>query len=216
MKLKFIFTSLIGLTASCLMATAQTAAPAGANLQPAVTLAASPAPAETPATTAPATAAPGGGAQDATAAAAAQDTGTNSSANPTGQRDPNAVMPLIQMKDALLTDAIENLARQAGLNYILDPKIPYLSTGPDRVPQPTVSLRWENLTAEQALSAVLDNFNLVIVDNPKTHISRITVKDPTAPDPLMTKAIQLKYADPTNVITAVQSILMDKRSKVGC
>ena len=174
MKLKFIFISLFGLLASCLIAAAQSAAPAGDNHQPAVTLAASPAPAEIAQAAAPAA-----GAQDAAATAAASD--TNAAASASATRDPNAVMPLIQMKDALLTDAIENLARQAGLNYILDPRIPYLSTGPDRVPQPTVSLRWENLTAEQALSAVLDNYNLVIVDNPKTHISRITVKDPTAP-----------------------------------
>jgi len=42
----------------------------------------------------------------------------------------------------------------------------------------------------------------------------VTVKDPAAPDPLVTKIIQLKYASPTNVVAAVQSTFVDKRSKV--
>ncbi|MDB6122713.1 MAG: Type and secretion system protein, partial [Pedosphaera sp.] len=121
------------------------------------------------------------------------------------------------MDDVPLTDAIKNLARQAGLNYMLDPKINY--GAPDasgRVPQqPMVSLRWENLTADQALTAVLNNYNLTIIDDPKTHIARITVKDPAAPDPLVTKIIQLKYADPTNIVQNVQNVLQDKRSKVA-
>jgi len=35
------------------------------------------------------------------------------------------VIPLIVMDDVPLTDAIKNLARQAGLNYILDPKVAF-------------------------------------------------------------------------------------------
>lgn len=62
-----------------------------------------------------------------------------------------AVIPLIQFQDVALSTAIENLGRQAGLNYILDPKVPYGQ--PDATgkiaPQPNISIRWENLTAEQ-------------------------------------------------------------------
>src|SRR6266404_2219619 len=36
---------------------------------------------------------------------------------------PGAVMPLVVMDEVPLTDAIKNLARSAGLNYILDPKV---------------------------------------------------------------------------------------------
>jgi type IV pilus assembly protein PilQ len=132
--------------------------------------------------------------------------------------DPNAVIPLIVMDEVPLIDAIKNLARQASLNYMLDPKITssYGAPGADGAvkAQPTVSLRWENLTADQALSAVLDNNNLTIVDDPKTHIARITVKDPAAPDPLVTKIIQLKYSSATNMVANASSILLDKRSKV--
>jgi len=126
------------------------------------------------------------------------------------------VIPLIVMDDVPLTDAIKNLARQAGLNYMLDPKIGYGQPGPDGrpTPQPSVSIRWENVTAEQALNALLNNYSLQLVEDPKTKIARVTVKDPAAPDPLVTKIIQLKYAPATNIITSVQTALTDKRSKV--
>jgi len=126
------------------------------------------------------------------------------------------VIPLIVMDDVPLTDAIKNLARQAGLNYMLDPKIGYGQPGPDGrpTPQPSVSIRWENVTAEQALNALLNNYSLQLIEDPKTHIARVTVKDPAAPDPLVTKIIQLKYAPATNILLSVQSVFTDKRSKV--
>src|SRR6185503_6396029 len=110
------------------------------------------------------------------------------------------VIPLIVMDDVPLTDAIKNLARQAGLNYMLDPKISFGQPGPDGriVAQPSVSIRWENITAEQALNALLNNYSLQLVEDPKTKIARVTIKDPAAPDPLVTRIIQLAYASPTN------------------
>jgi type II secretory pathway component GspD/PulD (secretin) len=126
------------------------------------------------------------------------------------------VIPLIVMDDVPLTDAIKNLARQAGLNYMLDPKIGYGQPGPDGrpTPQPSVSIRWENVTAEQALNALLNNYSLQLVEDTKTHIARVTIKDPAAPDPLVTKIIQLKYAPATNMLISVQTALTDKRSRV--
>ena len=120
------------------------------------------------------------------------------------------------MDDVPLTDAIRNLARQAGINYMLDPKIGYGQVGPDGkvTAQPNVSIRWENITAEQALNALLNNYTLQLVEDPKSKIARVTVKDPAAPPPLVTKIIQLKYASPSNVVASVQAIFTDKRSKV--
>ncbi|NGO38156.1 hypothetical protein G4L39_01935 [Limisphaera ngatamarikiensis] len=119
------------------------------------------------------------------------------------------------MDDLPLTDAIRNLARQAGLNYLMDPKVNFGMPGPDGkiVPMPNVSIRWENVTAQQALEALLNNYDLQLVQDPKTGIARITVKDPDAPDPLVTRIIQLKYANPSNVVAVVQSTLTDKRSR---
>jgi type II secretory pathway component GspD/PulD (secretin) len=129
---------------------------------------------------------------------------------------PGGVIPLIVMDDVPLTDAIKNLARQAGLNYVLDPKIAFGQLGPDGKPiaQPMVSIRWENVTVEQALNALLVNYNLQLIEDTKSKIARVTVKDPAALDPLVTKIIQLKFATATNIMTAVQNTFTDKRSKV--
>jgi type IV pilus assembly protein PilQ len=171
-----------------------------------------PAPAEAPA---PATT----NAEPAQAAAPTESAAPVSAEAPTGlttAKAPDAVIPLIQFQEVDLTVAIENLALQAGLNYILDPKVTYGRTGPDGkpAPQPKISLRWENLTAEQALMALLSTYNLQLIEDPKTRVARITVKDPAAPPPLLHKIIQLKYAGPSNVLASVQSALTDKRSKV--
>ena len=129
---------------------------------------------------------------------------------------PGTVIPLIVMDDVPLTDAIRNLARQAGINYVLDPKIGFGQIGPDgkTTAQPNVSLRWENISAEQALTALLNNYTLQLVEDPKSKIARVTTKDPAALPPLATRIIQLKYASPSNVVASVTAILTDKRSKV--
>jgi type II secretory pathway component GspD/PulD (secretin) len=125
-------------------------------------------------------------------------------------------IPLIQFSDVPLTTAIENLARQAGINYMLDPKISYGQ--PDQSGQvkaePTLSIRWENITAESALLALLDNYGLQLTRDNTTGIARITQKDPSAPPPLITRVLQLKYASVSNMVTSVESALTDKRSKV--
>jgi type II secretory pathway component GspD/PulD (secretin) len=127
-----------------------------------------------------------------------------------------AIIPLIVMDDVPLTDAVKNLARQANLNYMLDPKISYGQPGPDGKvqAQPTVSIRWENVTAEQALNALLNNYGLQMVQDTKTKIARVTIKDPAAPEPLITKIIRLNFANPSNILTAVKTTLTDKRSRV--
>lgn len=127
-----------------------------------------------------------------------------------------ATIPLIQFQDVPLTTAIENLARQAGINYLLDPKIGYgqADANGQIKAEPTLSIRWENITAEHALVAVLDNYGLQLIPDPKTQISRITTKDPTAPPPLITRIVQLKYSSVSNMTAAVQSVLTDKRSRV--
>ena len=100
------------------------------------------------------------------------------------------------MDDVPLTDAIKNLARQAGLNYMLDPQInfrrrPDLTACPHR--SPLFRCAGKTSRPTRLLNALLNNYNLIIVDDPKTKIARITIKDPAAPDPLATKIIQLKY-----------------------
>jgi type II secretory pathway component HofQ len=125
-------------------------------------------------------------------------------------------IPRISFSDVPITTAIENLARLANINYMMDPKIGYGLpdvNGQIKV-EPTLSIRWENITAENALLALLDNYGLQLIHDKKTGIDRVTMKDPTAPPPLYTKVVQLKYASVSNLLDATQSVLTDKRSKV--
>src|ERR1017187_10417037 len=130
MKRILLALTLVGILAAGLAGFAQTNPPAG----------------DTPAKDA----APPDAAQPATPASEGPD-----AAKPRSTAEPGAISPLIVMDDVPLTDAIRNLARQAGLNYQLDPKIVYGQIGADGklTVQPSVSIRWENITAEQALNA---------------------------------------------------------------
>ena len=129
---------------------------------------------------------------------------------------PDSGLMLIQFDEANLTTAINQLARRANINFMLDPKIGYGlpdQSGQIKV-EPTLSVRWENISAENALLALLDNYGLQLVVDKKTGIDRITMKDPTAPPPLITRVIQLQYASVSNMLDSVESTFTDKRSKV--
>src|ERR1043165_6487092 len=144
-------------------------------------------------------------------AQAAPAAGQAAPANPPPP-NPNEVVPLIVIDDVPLTDAIRNLARQSNLNFQFDPRITPLGADGKPTNQPNVSIRFENVTAQEALQAVLDNYNLVLIRDQKSKIARVTVKDPKAEDPLFSRTIQLKYSDPTNLITMVKSTLSARSS----
>lgn len=105
---------------------------------------------------------------------------------------PEAVIPLIVMDDVPLMDAIRNLARQAGANYMLDPRIGYgiPDANGNPQPQPMVSLRWEEVTAMQALRALLANYNLLWLEDPGTGIGRIVHQDPGQPPVLLDDGVR--------------------------
>lgn len=129
---------------------------------------------------------------------------------------PGVVIPLIQFQDVPLSTAIDNLARQAGINYIMDPKVGFGQ--PDEKgqirAQPNISIRWENLTSEQALTALVATYGLQLVEDPKNKIARVTIKDPLAAEPLETRVIQLKFASPSNMVAAANTVILDKRSRI--
>lgn len=121
----------------------------------------------------------------------------------------NEVVPLILIDDVPLVDAVKTLTRQAGLNAIADPKLLGLSN------QPNVSLRLENVTPQDALLAVLETYNLQIVHDPRIKVSRITVKDPKAEEPLFSEIMQLKYAQPTNLIDILKRTISPRGQVLG-
>lgn len=126
------------------------------------------------------------------------------------------VVPLITFDDTPLTDVITTLARQAAINFQFDPRVTNTQMGPDGkpLPPPTISIRFENVTAMDALEAVLDNYSLQYVPNEKTKIGKVAPKDAKALEPLLNEVFQLRYSSPTNVVAAIQATLSDTRSKV--
>lgn len=199
---------LLGLATSGLVSLAQDntpppAPPPAENTAPAEPPpAAAPAEAPTPAVeaTPPATTP----ADNAIPVAARENADTN--AVPAGAKVDEAV-PLIVIDDVPLTDAIRNLARQSNLNFQFDPRVTSSN-------QPNVSIRFENVSAQEALSAVLDNYGLVLAKDPRSKIARVTIKDPKAEDPLITKIVQLKYSDPSNLVTVVKMTLSPRSTVI--
>src|SRR6266850_671232 len=81
-------------------------------------------------------------------------------ANAQAATEPAAeILPLVQFEEAPLVDVIKTLARQAKLNIIFDPRV----TAEDQTGKsiyPPVSIRFENVTAQNVLEAVLNNNHL--------------------------------------------------------
>jgi type II secretory pathway component GspD/PulD (secretin) len=107
---------------------------------------------------------------------------------------------------------VKTLARQAGLKIQFDQRILNQAAGGSNG-IPSLSFRWQNITAAQALDAVLENVGWLLVPNPKSAVARIIPKDSAAPEPLFTTVIPLRYTSPTNLVTLLAGIL-SPRSKV--
>ncbi|HZR20440.1 MAG TPA: hypothetical protein VFE51_24375 [Verrucomicrobiae bacterium] len=94
---------------------------------------------------------------------------------PGAAADPPQVIPLIVMDAVPLSLAIKNLALQGGRKYVLDSNI-ISSWEKAGLPEPTVNVRWEKVTAFQALMVLLQNYNLAWLENPTNHVGRISIK----------------------------------------
>ena len=83
---------------------------------------------------------------------------------------PSAALPLIQFDNVPVRDALSTLARQIGLNLVLDPAIEsHLNSITS-----TVTFRLENTSASDALRAVLDRHKLAAMRHPTQNVVRIT------------------------------------------
>jgi type II secretory pathway component GspD/PulD (secretin) len=122
----------------------------------------------------------------------------------TAEAEAEEVLPLVTFgSDVSIQTAIQTLARQAGLNLHLDPKNLPSTTGPDgKTTVASASVRWENVTARQALEELLD-INGLMLSLGKTKIYRV-IQKPSA-EPRVTTVIQLKFANLTNMVTVVSN-----------
>jgi hypothetical protein len=124
------------------------------------------------------------------------------------------VIPRIELEAARLDDAIKNLTRMAGINYILDPRISISGIN--------VSGRWENLSAEQVLGKVLQEHRLKIVENPATSVARIASSNQNiTPVPTSqvgnetSKVIPVILVDDVKVDEAIKHIAIQAGLKVS-
>ncbi len=101
----------------------------------------------------------------------------------------NGLIPQVRFMDVPLELALKNLVEQDHLNVVVDPKIAtdagkslhklnILSVASVSWGQvPTVSLHWENVTPKQALVALCEAYNLVIVKDAGTGVVSIKPRD---------------------------------------
>ncbi len=94
----------------------------------------------------------------------------------------NGAIP-IKLADVPVANAIENLARLAGIQYELDPKVDLSHAGAkgQLKLQPTITEYWQNTAPRQVLMSVLHHYGLQLVEVPETGIARITFKNPDSP-----------------------------------
>ncbi|MEI6074457.1 MAG: protein kinase [Verrucomicrobiota bacterium] len=96
-------------------------------------------------------------------------------ATPVSTNANDFVIPLISFQDVPLLTAIESFTRQMQLNYVIEPKLEA-----ELATRPTVFIRWEKLTARQALTALLDSRDLQLIENSQTGVARIVKKTAAA------------------------------------
>lgn len=120
----------------------------------------------------------------------------------------------IKLEDTPLDVAIQTLAELAGINVYIDQKIRAPMVKPDGTVQTNlVSLRWKGITPKAAFKALIANYDLVATVDKETGVTRVSMKDPTALEPLQVHVIDLKYANPTSIVEVVKSTL-GQRSRI--
>lgn len=128
----------------------------------------------------------------------------------TNEAGTDEVADVVAFNQTPLTDAVSALALQANLNIQFDPKL-LTAIGPDGHPvpltPPTITAKWKNVTARQALNALLNNWGWQLVMDPNSPIGRVTLKDPTALEPLTTSVVDLHYSTPSNIVEEVKNTL---------
>ena len=135
---------------------------------------------------------------------------TSSNAIPSSDETVEVVVDGVPLPDALRT-----LAVQAGLNIQFDPKLLNGVTADGRpIAPPTVTEKWHNLTAMQAIQGLLDNYGWQMTWDPHTRIGRITAKDANMLEPLVVTVISLRYAAATNLVSLITPTLSQRSTVI--
>jgi hypothetical protein len=92
--------------------------------------------------------------------------------------DTNAPIPLVAFSDVPLGVALENLAKSGKVEVVIDAKLSdsFHTSDGSLVSPPTASVRWENITARQAMLALAVNYDLNISKDEKSGAWRMEMK----------------------------------------
>ena len=94
-------------------------------------------------------------------------------------RDTNSVVPLIDMNSVPLDTALTAFAKEAHLKVVIDPGLSSTFQKSDgrMILQPMITIHWSNLTVRQALSALCENYDLVLAKDTATDAIRIKYRN---------------------------------------
>ncbi|HZF00798.1 MAG TPA: hypothetical protein VE344_02780 [Methylomirabilota bacterium] len=90
----------------------------------------------------------------------------------------NQIVPIV-FQEAPLDEALKNLIEQNHLNVVLDPKVSSYFDPTDHTVHnaPAISIHWSKITARQAIVALCENYDLIIVKDSATGDIRIKPKN---------------------------------------
>jgi hypothetical protein len=125
---------------------------------------------------------------------------TNVAASQLAATNSDPLLPLIKFEDVPITTTIDNLARQAEINYIIDPHLFQISKFK---PEPMITFCLTNISAKDALNRMLNVRNLVLIQDPLTTVARITRKN----QPLPFVDASLLQAETNNLVTDAGDII---------
>jgi len=80
------------------------------------------------------------------------------------------LIPLVQFNQVPITTGIDSLARQENVNYAIDPEVDWSYQNPE----PELSFRLEKVTAWNTLVRILNLYNLVLLEDPVSHVAIVT------------------------------------------
>jgi hypothetical protein len=105
------------------------------------------------------------------------------------------IIPIIEFEDASLSTALQYLARDAQINYVIDPWIGY---GEDGIVT-SVTIKWQNITAGDAFSNLCKMYDLEALKDPASGVTFIQIPNYRA------KFLDAALFDlDTNVIPVIQ------------
>jgi predicted Ser/Thr protein kinase/tetratricopeptide (TPR) repeat protein len=102
-----------------------------------------------------------------------------------GKPDSSPVIPIIDLKDSTLVEALDFLQTKWSMNYAFDPTV-----SEELKNAPVLTGRWEKLTALQAMTELLDLRGLQLVENPQTSVARVIHKPHVPPAPVFPEESQ--------------------------